>query len=222
MTNYNLNNLEFTFLPEKAIYIKQLSCILLSDLHLGKEAHFRKNGIPLPNNTEQETLWRLGGVIEKFTPKNVFILGDLFHSEYNESWDIFNDFLQNYLSTKFILVLGNHDILPSFLYKNANLSVCSQYSLTSFELSHHPLNDSSAFNICGHIHPGVILSGSARQKISLPCFYLQKNRLILPAFGAFTGKFFVKVLEGELAFVIAQNKVLPFKAEPKKKQFYGN
>jgi metallophosphoesterase superfamily enzyme len=57
------------------------------------------------------------------------------------------------------------------------------------QLTHEPLQnvDADKFNIAGHVHPGTILKGRGRQSIKLPCFWMYKNQLIMPAFGNLTG-----------------------------------
>ena len=43
---------QFVLHPTGGIYWKEKQYWLLADVHLGKVAHFRKNGIPVPRNAE--------------------------------------------------------------------------------------------------------------------------------------------------------------------------
>ncbi|WP_332911905.1 hypothetical protein [Algoriphagus boritolerans] len=63
-------------------------------------------------------------------------------------------------------------------------------------------------NLCGHIHPGVRLLGKARQTVRIPCFHLSKSRLILPAFGNFTGLALVKPKDGDTIWGITPEKII--------------
>ena len=65
--------------------------------------------------------------------------------------------------------------------------------------------------LCGHIHPGVFLTGTADAE-RLPCFVLGPRRAILPAFGSFTGLALVRPAPGERIVVAAGRKVLPLPA----------
>ena len=53
----------------------------------------------------------------------------------------------------------------------------------------HEVNEANEnfFSISGHIHPGVLLRGHAKQAMKLPCFAMNERQLVLPAFSLFTG-----------------------------------
>ena len=67
--------------------------LLLADLHLGKGAHFRREGIPVPTNMISKDLRKLETLIDLFQPGRVVFLGDLFHSVYNPEWEIFGQWM---------------------------------------------------------------------------------------------------------------------------------
>ena len=54
--------------------------LVLSDLHIGKAAHFRKNGIALSNQVFESDLQRLSILIEHFKPEKLVVVGDLLHA----------------------------------------------------------------------------------------------------------------------------------------------
>ena len=78
-----------------------------------------------------------------------------------------------------------------------------------FLFTHYPVSESGHFNMAGHVHPGVRLGGSGGQRLRLPCFYKSKDSLILPAFGAFTGKHTIRPTKEDQVFAIADGEVLP-------------
>ncbi len=80
---------DFYLLPQKAVYRPALRQLILSDLHLGKTSHFRKQGIALPVNSYQKDFEKLNSLVHRWKPNSVLFLGDLFHSTYNREWLIF-------------------------------------------------------------------------------------------------------------------------------------
>ncbi|MFN6947081.1 MAG: ligase-associated DNA damage response endonuclease PdeM [Cytophagaceae bacterium] len=172
-------NQTLLLLPEKALLWKEENILIIADLHLGKGSHFRKEGLNLSPGCHQNDLVRLKQLFELYKPGNVFFLGDLFHSSFNTEWLDFCDFISEFPGIQFTLVRGNHDILPDHCYSMANIEVKEDsVCLGPFELSHEPLESSGKrLNISGHIHPGIKLTGLAKQSLRLPCFFWTKTGL---------------------------------------------
>lgn len=200
------------FLSKKALWIKELEILLIADLHFGKAAHFRKSGIPIPEPVHDADFKNLKELHEEIQPKHTYFLGDLFHSLWNEQWEVLNSFLQTFPRTQFHLVKGNHDILHPSVYRQSVLKIHQEpLIIESFALSHEPLEMpiDETLNICGHLHPGVLLRGKARQSVRIPCFFWSVSRLILPSFGNFTGLALVEPKEGDQIWGISGEKVIP-------------
>lgn len=198
-------------LPEKAIWIAESSTLFIADLHFGKAAHFRKSGIPIPEPIHQHDLERLTLLIEKYSPVDFYILGDLFHSDWNEQWESLNAFLSDFIHVKFHLVKGNHDVLPPLAYRQSLFQIHENpVEMGNLFLTHEPTKHipEGKLNICGHIHPGVRLYGKGRQSIRISCFHLSENQLILPAFGRFTGLSLVKRKAQDHIYGISGEKVI--------------
>lgn len=199
-------------LGKKALWIKELEILLIADLHFGKAAHFRKSGIPIPEPIHEADFFTLANLHQQIQPKQTYFLGDLFHSVWNEQWEILNSFLQTFPETQFHLVKGNHDILHPSVYKQSVLEIHQEpLMLEYFALSHEPLEipQDGKLNICGHLHPGVLLRGKARQSVRIPCFFWSGSTLILPSFGNFTGLALVEPKESDLIWGISGEKVIP-------------
>lgn len=204
--------LSMQLLPEKAIYLDEFRSILIADPHFGKAAHFRKAGIPVSEKLHIGDLMIIQGLIQKYNPEHLYFLGDLFHSDWNFAWNDLETFADYHPQTNFHLIKGNHDILPETVYRSDLWKVhTGKLNLGHMILSHEPLTDipPEKINLCGHIHPGVSLYGTARQKLTLPCFFVSTNQIILPAFGRFTGLFTMKCGKNDNAYVIAEKKVIP-------------
>ena len=203
-------------LPEKAIYIEGLRSLLVADVHLGKSETFQSRGIPIPNTINQETLDRLQTLCHTLEPETLFILGDLFHSKFalvDEVLDSWSDFLSS-INTDVNLILGNHD--RSLIEALSHLSMqCSTnpIQIDNLVLSHEPFPQSNCLNICGHLHPCVRIK-TKLDDLRLPCFHLEtsQNRLTLPSFGEFTGGCEVSLTSDAIAYVVAEDAIIPFEA----------
>ncbi|ERM81836.1 hypothetical protein P872_08860 [Rhodonellum psychrophilum GCM71 = DSM 17998] len=209
---FEVFNRNLILLKEKAIYSPELGSLFISDPHFGKAAHFRKAGIPIPEILHEEDLMRIKELIERYKPKDIYFLGDLFHSDLNESWFVLEEFSGLFAEINFHLVKGNHDILSDACYRSSLWIIHEEpLVLGNLILSHEPLSaiPEGKFNLCGHIHPGIALHGKGRQRLMLPCFFANPHQMVLPAFGRFTGLASMKCTKTDQAFVITDKNVIP-------------
>lgn len=207
---FELEGEELWLLAERAIYWPQERSLFIADTHFGKVTHFRKHGIKVPAEAALENLKGLEQLLFATQAKNVFFLGDLFHSEMNHEWLGFKQVIALFPKTKFHLIGGNHDILDEVSYYKARLTLHPHtVQIGPFLLSHEPLEgEFEGYNLCGHIHPAVRLKGQGRQSLRLPCFFFGRKQGILPAFGTFTGSHTLKVEEGDRVFVVFESRVI--------------
>lgn len=215
MAEIEIRGETINLLPEKAIFWPKTSSLFIADLHLGKTRHFRKEGIGVPDSMAAEDYVKLNNVLSKYSPKEVYLLGDLFHSEYNAEWSQVIDFVQSKEGITFHLIIGNHDILDEAHYRDAGFVVHRDYlDLPPFKLIHEPPEEQEGrledegFILCGHIHPGVRIMGRGRQHFRLPCYFFKKNYAILPAFGTFTGVKTLKVMDDGIAYAIVKDRIV--------------
>lgn len=197
-------------LPQKALHFPDEKILIISDLHFGKVNHFRRSGIPVPlkaNDKNTETLIELFSITK---PERVIFLGDLFHSHYNDEWEVIGQVIKHYQTISFELVQGNHDVMSQHQYERHRVKVYDQLDIDSLVLTHEPLEeiDEGRFNLAGHIHPGVRLSGRGRQALTLPCFYFGEKLGLMPAFGEFTGLASIRVKKDDRVFVVADGKII--------------
>lgn len=190
-----------------AIFWKDKNMLLISDVHLGKVAHFRKNGIAIPSETILENFTRLTEVVDFFKPQTLVFLGDLFHSKINNEWDLFRSWTKSILA-QIVLIEGNHDIIAKSNYTELGIEIFQEWLLSGFLLTHHPEEKEGVFNFCGHLHPGIKLKGIGRQSLKLPCFFQSENQIILPAFGEFTGNFYLTPTEHDIVYAITKDEVI--------------
>lgn len=201
---------ELWLLPQKAIYWPEQRCLFIADTHFGKIGHFRKEGIGIPAQAQENNYQRLFDLLIQVQAKKVYFLGDLFHSHMNSEWLSFKNTLSYFPNCEFHLVSGNHDILHASSYIQAQLHChLESIPLGPFWLSHEPETPpEDYYNLCGHIHPGVALKGIGRQSLRLACYFFGPTGGILPAFGDFTGLYQLKPKKNDQVYLIAEGKVI--------------
>lgn len=209
---YHILNNNFLLSANRTIFWEQEKALILSDLHIGKSGHFRKNGIGIPQNMLSEDMHRLFAEIQFFQPKKLIIVGDLFHSHSNKEHDLFLKWRNDLKDTEVHLVMGNHDILKKDWYEEAGIILHKgSLAIGAFIFTHDiceagDLDNTYCFS--GHIHPGIIMKGIGKQLLRLPCFYFNKEYAVLPAFGRFTGTFPIKPQLDDAVFALAQNNII--------------
>ncbi len=184
------NKQELILNTQRSIFWKETKSLILSDLHLGKAAHFRKHGIAIPMDTSLADLNRLENLIDHYQPQQVIVVGDLVHAGINQEVLLLEVFRLKYPQLQLHLVKGNHDRLSSQISKRFGIHHHEEFfELNSILFQHHPADsaDPSSFRISGHIHPGVSIIIPPKRHLRLPCFLVAEHQIILPAFSKFTG-----------------------------------
>ncbi|MHA3977724.1 ligase-associated DNA damage response endonuclease PdeM [Halovulum sp. GXIMD14794] len=185
-TRFSLCGAALSARPSGALWWADAGILCVADLHLGKSERLaRRGGALLPPYETRATLDRLEGEIAALDPRSVICLGDSFDdSTVLESLD---DATRWQLSTlmsgrRWIWILGNHDPQAPGLGGTAMEEV-SRGPLTFRHIA-HPRTEPG--EVSGHYHPKMSVPTRAGT-ISRPCFVHDTRRLILPAFGTYTG-----------------------------------
>lgn len=206
-----LNN-HFLLSANRTIFWEEEKALILSDLHVGKSGHFRKNGIGIPQNMFSEDMQRLFAEIQYYKPRRLVIVGDLFHSHSNKEHDLFLKWRKDLSHVDIDLVMGNHDILKKEKYTEAGILIHEgSYQIGSFTFTHDICNfdeNENYYCFSGHIHPGIVMRGVGKQSLRLPCFYFKKQYAVLPAFGKFTGTFPIKPKGADTVFALAGDSII--------------
>tara|TARA_Y100001978_G_scaffold199802_1_gene214823 strand:+ start:142 stop:801 length:660 start_codon:yes stop_codon:yes gene_type:complete len=206
--NFFWNGTKLEFYSNKALFIPITRELLISDIHLGKAEYFQLNGIPLTNDEDENNIVRIYKLINKFKPKKLVILGDLFHSRYSLNKNLIDkvERLFKTFQNKIELIEGNHDKGCQI----RNISFLKEKKSLNLILTHEPINkkDHNTLNICGHYHPKLILKNK-QDKLSFKCFAFDQsnNNLYLPSFGDLTGGFLCKEHFRKWA-IISENKIV--------------
>ena len=173
-------------LASGALFWPDQSLLVVSDLHLGKSARVaRFGGAQLPPYETTETLTRLSQDLSSTGASRVICLGDSFDAPGIQDALPDRDLLT--LTTlqagrDWIWIEGNHDPGPVSLGGSHRADI----RVEGLHFLHIAQTDPSAGEVSGHYHPKATLSLRGRQ-LTRPCFLLDDTRLILPAYGAFTG-----------------------------------
>ncbi|PRX57313.1 ligase-associated DNA damage response endonuclease PdeM [Flagellimonas meridianipacifica] len=202
-----IKNEHFTLHPIGGVFWRKKSLLLISDVHLGKVAHFRKFGAAVPRKAVHKNYVLLDEIVNHFNPFQICFLGDLFHSSLNKEWELFENWVAK-TPSEIILVSGNHDIISPHKFEQLGIPIFEELLLENFLLTHHPAEREEYFNFCGHIHPAVRLQGFGRQRLKLPCFFKTDFQMILPAFGKFTGTHVLQPKKNDEVFVIVEDEVV--------------
>lgn len=202
-----IQNEIFALTNQRALFWEKEKALIFSDLHIGKTAHFRKNGIALASHIMKNDLERLSILIEYFLPKQFIIVGDLLHAGDNSDVEEFCEWKNQYSDIQFFLIEGNHDRIS----KTLDEKLCLDSRSASLEIGDiafvHDFDRSNPkFQITGHIHPGFVINSSVK-RIKLPCFALTARQLLLPAFSEFTGLDTKNIPKKGLYFVFTDSEI---------------
>ena len=214
MTRHKIRNETLWLTPQRAIFWEAEKALLVSDCHLGKTGHFRKEGIAVPQNVYKEDLERLIYLIQFFKATQLIVVGDLFHSRGNKELDLFQKWRRDFPGFPIHLVRGNHDILEDEWYARTAITLHEGTLYKgAFSFTHHPPEAASektgdTYLFTGHLHPSVTMVGMGKQSLRFPCFYFGKDHAILPAFGRFTGTARVDAQTGDQLFAIVNQEIL--------------
>ncbi len=182
-----LGGLEFEPHQSGALYVPDLKTMLVADLHLEQGTSLARRGIHAPPFDTLSTLHALDYVITEYQPETLIFLGDSFHDRiaHVQLPDGHRAHLANMTSKiHTIWISGNHDPDAPTGLGGHSLEACQLGPVT---LRHEPSRKRlKACEIAGHLHPGatIIQRGVA---VRGKCFVADANRIIMPAFGSYTG-----------------------------------
>jgi DNA ligase-associated metallophosphoesterase len=163
-----------------ALWWPDARVLVIGDLHFGKaQRAARRGGGLLPPYEMAETLARLDAEIAATDPATVIALGDSFDDPEAEArmMDRDAEWLARLMAGReWVWVTGNHD--PGPVETGGSLRAEWHHGGLAFR---HIATDATP-EVSAHYHPKARLAGTAR-----PCFLIDAQRIILPAFGAYTG-----------------------------------
>jgi DNA ligase-associated metallophosphoesterase len=174
--------------PSGAVYWPARNMLILADLHLEKGSAAAGRGRLLPPYDSRTTLDRISLLLRHYSPRHVLALGDSFQDAEGAARLQAADrarLASMAQSIGFIWVLGNHD---SHLPDSLPGRVTEEWSDAPLNFRHQAQPGTpAATEICGHHHPKATVPVRGAN-VTRPCFVTDGHRrLMLPAFGAYTG-----------------------------------
>ncbi len=182
---FTLAGVQLSALNTGALWWPDQSLLCVSDLHLGKSERIaRRGGSGLPPYETRDTLTRLAADLALTHARTVICLGDSFDDlgaamalpEEEKLW-----IARLQAGRRWVWIEGNHDPGPI----DMGGSHLAELPLAPLTFRHIAQPDASG-EISGHYHPKARLSLRG-QSVSRPAFLYDSDRLIMPAYGTYTG-----------------------------------
>jgi hypothetical protein len=167
-----------------ALFWPAQGLLAVADLHLEKGSSFAARGLLLPPYDTVSTLLRLAALIARYAPRTVICLGDSFHDGGGPARLAGGDRESLRVMQRgrdWIWITGNHDPEPA-----SDIGGVFEEGLNIGALTFRHLPSGAEGEIAGHLHPMARVAHRGRA-VGRRCFAADKTRMIMPAFGAFTG-----------------------------------
>ena len=172
--------------PSGALFWPARRMLVVSDLHLEKGSSYARQGMLLPPWDTHATLDRLALMLRHWQPEQVVALGDSFHDRDGSHRLPATEQARLHAMTvahRFTWVLGNHDPAPPAGVEGEAADELSAHPLV---FRHEATPKAPPGEIVGHHHPKALVQARAGA-VSRSCFVFDGRRLMMPAFGAYTG-----------------------------------
>lgn len=197
---------------DRALYWRRCATLVVADTHFGKDAAFRRSGIPIPVDTMEDDLRRLGRLVGATKASRVLVLGDFFHARPTPD-EPFADSLAAWLDRRpglrLSVVPGNHDLHGGAGTLGDLVEWLPDGVVESpFVFRHEPSADPRGYVLAGHLHPVMRLRGAARDRFRLPVLWLGADYGVLPSFGGFTGGAVIEPRPGDRVWALAPDAVV--------------
>ena len=191
MVPLSFANRQWYLTQSGALFWPDKNALLVADLHLEKASYFAQHGQMIPPYDSRETLQRLAAALRATGAHRVITLGDNFHdSDGIERMEPEARGMLTALTGAFdwIWITGNHD---ATMEARCGGTLAEELELGGMILRHQARPGETRPELSGHFHPKLSLSIQKR-RIMRPCGVIGSDgecggRMILPAFGAFTG-----------------------------------
>ena len=192
-----------------ALWLPAHGTLVAGDLHLEKGSAFAARGQMLPPYDSRATLDRLEAEIAELKPDRVVLLGDSFHDSRSIGRMAADDRTRLdrlAFGRDWVWLEGNHD-REALTAADADAvtrlpgRVVGDLRLGALFLTHEPMPEAEDGEVAGHLHPCARIVAHARM-VRRSCFVTDGRRLILPAFGAFTGG--LNVLDAAIAGLFSE------------------
>ncbi|WP_428540314.1 ligase-associated DNA damage response endonuclease PdeM [Rhodopila sp.] len=172
--------------PMGALFWPEQRLLAVSDLHLEKGSSFARRGMLLPPWDTHATIDRLTLLLRRWSPQVVVALGDSFHDAAGSGRLPATEVSRLNAMTgahRFIWVQGNHDPTPP---DGLGGEWIESFAAGPMVFRHQAITGADAGEVVGHHHPKAKVPARSGS-VCRPCFVFDGRRLMMPAFGAYTG-----------------------------------
>lgn len=185
MVPFSFAGEDFLIMGQGALFWPARKALLIADLHLEKASFFARFGQMLPPYDSNATLAAIEALADETGARELWCLGDSFHDgegPFRLDEQARTRLLALAARLDWTWITGNHD--PLTIAPGGR--VLDEACLHGICLRHETLGSDRRPEISGHWHPKLRMRVRG-QNLSRRCFVHAPGRLILPAFGAFTG-----------------------------------
>jgi DNA ligase-associated metallophosphoesterase len=182
---------ELVLLSSHALYWPGERALLVADLHLEKGSWYAQHGSLLPPYDSRATLERVADAIRATGARRVITLGDNFHDDAGAAR--LDPYAAGMLESlirvaEWVWITGNHD---EAMHRAFGAQLAREMEVGGIVLRHEAQPGETRAELSGHYHPKMRLRVRNRH-IARPCGVVSRSvqgadRMILPAFGAYTG-----------------------------------
>lgn len=160
--------------------------LVFADLHFEKGSSYARRGAMLPPYDTRATLGRIAERVLHYAPARIIALGDSFHDR--DAADRLDEVERATLASlgarrEWIWIAGNHDPAPPAWLGG---HVAEEIAIGGLVFRHEPLPQPMPGEVAGHLHPCATVTRRGRS-LRRRCFVSDGARLVMPAFGAYTG-----------------------------------
>lgn len=190
-TPFDFAGKEFVLLKSNALYWPRERALVVADLHLEKGSWFAQHGTMLPPYDSRETLERLADAVKVTGARRVITLGDNFHDDAGtQRLDTYAAGMLESLTRAldWVWITGNHD---ENMRRSFGAEMAEEMDIAGVILRHEARPGETRPELSGHYHPKMRVRVRNRH-IARPCAVVSRSqmagdRMIAPAFGAYTG-----------------------------------
>lgn len=205
-----------TLLPQRALFWPAQAMLVIADIHFGKAASFRAQGVPVPRGTTTENLDMLATLAAATGATGILFLGDFLHTRHAHAaatMDALHAWRRRHSRLALTLVRGNHDSHAGDPPASLGIAVVDEpHRIGPLVFVHHPQSHPDGYVLAGHVHPVYRLAARG-DALRLPCFLFGPEGGMLPSFGAFTGGHPVTPAQHDRLFLAAPDMVIELTAQ---------
>jgi hypothetical protein len=182
---------ELVLMKSNAIYWPRENALLVADMHLEKGSWYARHGQMLPPYDSRETLERIADSVKATGARRLITLGDNFHDD--AGTNRLDPYAAGMLEAMtraldWVWITGNHD---EQMHRAFGATLVDEMELNGIVLRHEAKPGETRAELSGHFHPKLRVRVRNRH-IARPCAVVSRtanagDRMILPAFGAYTG-----------------------------------